>query len=135
MLYRQVFGNEFMLNETGRRSIMKLSGVCIETDNAPRLAEFYRTVLQEEPFVEGSHYAFSKVAVYDPGNVKVAKDKNVWLTFSDADIDALYGRLLQEIPGIKVIQTPERKPWVAYSFWFADPDGNKIAVYQEVEEE
>ena len=117
-----------------RRPIMKFNGVCIETDDAPRLAEFYRIVLQEEPFVEGSHYSFSKVAVYDPGDVKAAKDKNVWLIFSDADIDALYERLLHEIPGIEVIQPPERKPWGAYSFWFNDPDGNKIAVYQEVVE-
>ena len=27
---------------------MELCGVCIETDNAPRLAEFYKTVLQEK---------------------------------------------------------------------------------------
>lgn len=113
---------------------MKFNGVCIETDDAPRLAEFYRIVLQEGPLAEGSHYSFTKVAVYDPGNVKVAKDKNVWLIFSDADIDALYGRLLREIPGLEVVQPPERKPWGTYSFWFLDPDGNKITVYQEAEE-
>jgi predicted enzyme related to lactoylglutathione lyase len=112
---------------------MKFGGVCIETDDAPRLAGFYRTLLQEEPFVEGAHYAFGKLAVYNPGDVKVAKDRNVWLSFSDADIDALYERLLRQIPGIKIISPPERKPWGAYSFWFLDPDGNKIAVYQEAE--
>jgi predicted enzyme related to lactoylglutathione lyase len=113
---------------------MKFTGICIETDNAARLAEFYKILLQEEPIVEGSHYGFSKIAVYDPGNVKVAKDKNVWLTFSNANIDELYERLLKEIPDIEIIAPPERKPWGAYSFWFNDPDGNKIAVYQEVEE-
>lgn len=113
---------------------MKFTGICIETDNAPRLAEFYKILLQEEPIVEGSHYGFSNIAVYDPGNVKVAKDKNVWLTFSNANIDELYERLLKEIPDIEIIAPPERKPWGAYSFWFNDPDGNKIAVYQEVEE-
>lgn len=110
---------------------MMFQGICIETDDAPRLAEFYRILLQEEPLVEGSHYGFSKVAVYDPGNVKVAKDKNIWLTFSDTDIDALYQRLLHEIPDIKIVAHPERKPWGAYSFWIADPDGNRIAIYQE----
>lgn len=113
---------------------MKFTGICIETDNADRLAEFYKILLQEEPIVEGSHYGFSNIAVYDPGNVKVAKDKNVWLTFSNANIDELYERLLKEIPDIEIIAPPERKPWGAYSFWFNDPDGNKIAVYQEVEE-
>lgn len=110
---------------------MKFNGVCIETDDAPRLAEFYKIVLQEEPFVEGSHYGFSKIAVYNPGNVKVSKDKNLWLSFSDANIDTLYERLLREIHAIEIVSPPERKPWGAYSFWFLDPDGNKIAVFQE----
>ena len=54
---------------------MNFGGICIETDNAPRLAEFYKIVLQEEPFVEGNHYGFGNIAVYDPGRVTVAKDK------------------------------------------------------------
>jgi len=110
---------------------MKFGGVCIDTDDAPRLAEFYKIVFQEEPVVEGSHYGFGNLAVWNPGNVKIAKEKNVWLSFSDPDIDALYERLLREIPDIKIITPPERKTWGAYSFWFLDPDGNKIAVYQE----
>jgi len=46
-------------------------------------------------------------------------------------VDAEYARLLREIPGIEIILPPERRPWGAYSFWFADPDGNKIAVAQK----
>lgn len=114
---------------------MKFSGICIETDNAPRLAAFYTIVLKEEPFVEGSHYGFSQIAVYDPGGVTVAKDKNIWLMFGTGDLDAEYERLLGAIPDMKVIAPPERKPWGAYSFWFADPDGNKISVYQQSEAE
>lgn len=110
---------------------MKFGGICIETDNALRLAEFYKIVLQEEPFVEGSHYGFGNIAVYDPGGVTVAKDKNIWLQCFAADLDAEYERLLREIPGIEIILPPERRPWGAYSFWFVDPDGNKIAVAQE----
>ena len=107
---------------------MKFGGVCITTDDAPRLVEFYKIVFQEEPFIEGSHYGFGQMNVWDPGGVTVAKEKNFWLSFSDADIDALYERLLREIHGIEIISPPERRPWGAYSFWFADPDGNKIAV-------
>lgn len=109
---------------------MKLSGVCITTNDSPRLAEFYKIVFQQEPFVEGSHYAFGNLAVYDPGDIKTAEEKNVWLQCFDSDIDALYVRLLKEIPSINIISPPERKPWGAYSFWFSDPDGNKIAVAQ-----
>lgn len=112
---------------------MRYCGICITTDDAPRLAEFYKTVLREEPVIEGSHYGFSKLAVYDPGNVTVAKDKNVSLMFSDEDIEALYGRLVRGIPGIEIVSPPERRPWGAYSFWFLDPDGNMISVFQESE--
>ena len=110
---------------------MRFTGTAIETDNAPRLAEFYSKLLQKEPFIEGSHYGFGCVAVYDPGGVIVSKEKNVWLMFGDPDIDALYARLLHDIPGIEILAPPERKPWGAYSFWLADPDGNKISVFQE----
>lgn len=109
---------------------MKFGGICITTDNAPRLADFYKTVLQEEPTVDGSHYSFSQLAIWDPGDVKVAQDKHIWLQFFDPNIDVLYKRLLREIPDIVIVTPPERKPWGAYSFWFQDPDGNKIAVAQ-----
>ena len=112
---------------------MKFGGVCITTDNAPRLVEFYKVLFQEEPDVDGGHYGFGMIAVWNPGDVIKTEYKNVWLSFSDPDIDTLYERLLREIPDIVIINPPERKPWGAYSFWFLDPDGNKIAVYQERE--
>jgi predicted enzyme related to lactoylglutathione lyase len=110
---------------------MNFGGICITTADAPRLAEFYGIVLQEEPFVEGSHYAFGKIAVYNPGDVKAAKENNIWLQCFVQDLDAEYGRLLREIPGVVVTSPPERRPWGAYSFWFQDPDGNMIAVAEE----
>ena len=110
---------------------MDFNGICIETDNAPRLAAFYKIVLQQEPFIEGSHYRFGNIAVYDPGEVTVAKEKNIWLQCFAEDLDMEYKRLLREIPDIKIISPPERKSWGAYSFWFADPDRNKIAVAEK----
>jgi len=112
---------------------MKCNGICIETDNAPRLAEFYKLVLQEEPFAEGEHYSFSTIAIYDPGEVTVAKEKNIWLQCITEDLDAEYERLLREMPDIEIVSPPERRPWGAYSFWLADPDGNRIAVAQKKE--
>ena len=109
---------------------MKFSGICITTDNAPRLAEFYKIVFQEEPIIDGSHYGFHNLAIWNPGDVKMAKEQNIWLQCFDADIDSTYKRLLRESPDIVIITPPEKKPWGAYSFWFADPDGNKIAVAQ-----
>ena len=109
---------------------MKFGGICIVTNDAPRLAEFYKIFLQVEPFIEGNHYGFGGVAVYDPGEVVVPRDKNIWLQCFADDLDAEFERLLREIPCIEVVSPPERRPWGAYSFWVADPDGNKIAVAQ-----
>lgn len=110
---------------------MELRTVCVETDNEIRLVGFYKILLREEPLAEGSHYGFKKLSVYNPGSVIVAKEKNIWLLFGVSDLDAEYGRLLKEIPDIEVISPPERKPWGACSFQIADPDGNKISVFQE----
>ena len=112
---------------------MKFGGICILTDDAPRLAAFYTIFLQEEPFVEGSHYGFknSRIAVYDPGGVSVAKEKNMSIMFGVPDADAEYGRLLKEIPDIKITSTPEKRPWGAYSFWCLDPDGNTLSVVRD----
>jgi len=110
---------------------MKYSGICIETDNAPRLAEFYKTVFQEDPIVEGDHYSFSGIAVYCPGGVAMAKESNIWLQCFTEDLDAEYGRLIREIPDLTVISPPAKRPWGAYSFWFADPDGNRVAVAEK----
>ena len=79
----------------------------------------------------GQPLRIRKIAIYNPGDVKAAEERSVWLQCFDADIDSLYERLLEEISGIVIITPPERKLWGAYSFWFADPDGNKIAVAQE----
>ena len=109
---------------------MKFGGICITTRNAPYLSEFYIKVFQEEPFVEGDHYSFSSIAVYDPDDVIEVKDKSIWLQCFTEDLDTEYERLLREIPDVEIISPPEKRPWGAYSFQFADPDGNKIAVAQ-----
>ena len=90
---------------------MKFGGVCIVTDNAPRLVEFYNVLFQKEQNVDGDHYGFSMIAVWNSGDVELSKYKNVWLSFSAPDIDSLHERLLREIPGIVIVNPPERKPW------------------------
>lgn len=110
---------------------MQFGGICITTRDVRGMAAFYQTLLQVEPFVEGSHYAFGNVAIYDPGDAPAPGNETVWLQCFTPDVDAEYARLLREIPGITIIAPPERKPWGAYSFWCADPDGNKIAVAEK----
>ena len=109
---------------------MMFGGICITTNNASKLVDFYETVLQQEPFCEGNHYSFGNIAIWNQDDELITTEKSIWLQCFDSDIDSLYERLLREIPNIEIISPPERKLWGAYSFWFADPDGNKIAVAQ-----
>ena len=109
---------------------MRFSGVCITTKNLVQLAEFYTLVFEEQPLIEGSHYSFSSVAIYDPGEDISVAERSIWLQCFCEDLDKEYDRLLQSIPTMTVISPPERRTWGAYSCWIADPDGNKIAVAQ-----
>ncbi len=112
---------------------MKLCGVCILTDDAPRLAAFYETVLKESPVVDGQHYGFddAQLAVYNPGNVNVVNDKNMSLMFYVDDVSKEYGRLIEEVRNIVIKSPPERRPWDAFSFWFLDPDGNTVSFIEK----
>ena len=112
---------------------MELCGICIYTDNAPRLAAFYEAVLREAPVVEGDHYGFdrARLAVYNPGQVRVATDKNMSLMYFVPDVESEYERLQKEIAGIVIASPPQRRPWGAYSFWFLDPDGNRVSLIEK----
>jgi hypothetical protein len=113
--------------------MIKLCGVSILTDNAPRLAAFYEIALQELPNVQGQHYGFdnAQIAVYNPGNVAISKDKNMSLMFFVQDLITEYNRLPKEIPGITITSPPERRPWGAFSFWFLDADGNTVSFIEQ----
>lgn len=112
---------------------MKFCGVCILTCDAPRLAAFYEVVLQESPLVEGQHFGFenAQLAVYNPGGVRVAEDKNMSLMYFVPDLMAEYRRLTEALPGLRVTSPPERRPWGAFSFWFLDPDGNTVSLIEK----
>jgi len=83
-----------------------------------------------QPFIEGEHYSFGPVAIYNPSKETPKRDKSIWLQCFTNDIDKEYSRLVESIPDIVIVSPPERRPWGAYSFWFEDPDGNRIAVAQ-----
>lgn len=109
---------------------MMFGGICITTQDAPRLAAFYMSLFRKEPLIEGNHYRFGSVSIWNPGDAEAPRSNPVWLQCYDPDIEALYQRLLRDLPDVHIIAPPERKPWGAYSFWIEDPDGNRIAVAQ-----
>ena len=113
--------------------MLTLSGVCLYTDDAPRLAAYYEILLQETPVIEGSHYGFreSQLAVYDPGNVGVSGDRNTALLYYVKDLAAEYARLQAALPGLRVASPPERRAWGAFSCWLLDPDGNTVSLIEK----
>ncbi len=97
----------------------KLCGVYIHTNNAPRLAAFYEKVLQEVPLVEGSHYGFSsQLAVYDPGDVRVADDKNISLMYFVDDVQVEYQRLRMKYQASSSLLRPNAALGVHFPFGF-----------------
>ena len=112
---------------------MKLCGVCIYTDDAPRLAAFYEALFEEAPLVEGTHYSFAtaQLSVYNPGGVTVPTDKSMALMYFVPDLMAAYERVQREVPGLRVETPPERKPWGAFSCWILDPDGNTVSLVEQ----
>ena len=116
--------------------IIKLCGVCILTDNIPRLVEFYKKVLSEEPNGDDIHSSFEKAqfAIWNPGNVNASKDKSMSLMFFVDDADEEYDRLFEANLNIEFISEPTIKPWGVKSFCFKDPDGNKINFLTPIKE-
>ena len=108
---------------------MKLIGVCIYTENINRLVKFYRTVLKEEPFKEGTHYSFrdAQLAMDDSKGAKISDDNKFALMYYVDDLMEEYERVLREIPEVVITSPPEKRPWGAFSFWFLDPDGNTVS--------
>ena len=117
---------------------MKLTHVCIVTDNLERLTQFYREVLEIEPEVHrGEHAEFptgeggATLALYSlestgkpaSGTMEAALTRSVQLEFEVADLDREYERLR----GLAIQWL--MPPWGRRSIYFQDPDGNFINFY------
>ncbi len=121
---------------------MKLSDVCIITENVPLLTEFYESVLQVK--ADGDHvHAFlpigaEGIAIYS----KLAAQKDMGFDFSTywgsgnftiginvSDVDLEYERLRSL--SVDFVTTPKTYPWGARSVHFRDPDGN-IVCYRTI---
>jgi len=95
---------------------VKCTGICLITENAPRLADFYAEVLGVE--AEGDDV---QVELRAQG----AGTGSVTLAFRVQDVDAEYERL--KTLGVAFVKPPQTHPWGARSFWFRDPDGHIIS--------
>lgn len=122
---------------------MEFTGICLVTQDVPRLVAFYRKVLKL-PHEEGNIFEFIPVdgamlSIYTakgmeemaPGSTKGAGYSSNTLEFNVEDVDAEHERLVAE--GVEIVKPPTTQPWGRRSVWFRDPDGNVINFYMDTE--
>ncbi|MGE5604489.1 MAG: VOC family protein [Bacteroidota bacterium] len=116
---------------------MKISDICIITEDVPQLIQFYEKVLQVKADGNGIHASLAigeeGIAIYS----KKAAENDMLFDFSKYwgsgnftiglnvdDVDKEYERL--KSLNIDFVTTPTTYPWGARSVHFRDPDGNII---------
>ena len=117
-------------------------GVCLITQDVPRLHKFYQDVLQVEVEGDAHFVAFESTGVpltlfhpdgmeqMAPGSMQNAGSGNVVLEFEVEDVDQEYTRLLES--NVLIVKPPTTQPWGLRSVWFHDPDGNIVNFFAPV---
>jgi len=111
---------------------MELKGISINTNNVPRLVEFYSRVLCTQAEGDDIHAVFNEfnLAIWNPGNIDGDKFKTserfFTLMFEVDNADAEYERLKNTDINIVFTSPPTAYPWGVKAFSFKDPDGNNI---------
>jgi len=116
---------------------MFFTGICLITEDVPRLVAFYETVLQtvfsgddlhSESRVEGAYFAiYSRSASNEQmqfGLGPVQGRGTVALMFTVEDVDLEYARIRSLLAN--TLTEPKTYPWGARAFHFFDPDGNLV---------
>src|SRR3990172_2713101 len=111
---------------------MELNGLCIHTNNVPRLVDFYSEVLGLKAQGNHIHAVFTevKLAIWNTGaideNQFKISERFFTLMFGVENIDNEYERLSHSDIPIVFTSQPKDNPWGTRAFGFKDPDGNNI---------
>lgn len=108
---------------------MKIGEVCLLTNNVRRLANFYKELFEIDNGSEDETHQFlitkeTTLTVYNDGSMKNNQNQNICLAFTVDDIEKEYKKVLAM--GVKIIETPAKRPWGAINMSFYDPDNNII---------
>ncbi len=118
---------------------MRFNGICIVTDNVPRLCAFYRRILQLPPEdanifeiipTEGavlSIYSSKRTENAAPGCLEGSGNGRYTIEFEVEDVDREFERLTAM--DVEVVKPPTTQPWGRRSVWFRDPDRNIVNFY------
>jgi catechol 2,3-dioxygenase-like lactoylglutathione lyase family enzyme len=121
--------------------VKRMKGVCIITQDIPRLRDFYQAVLQVEAEGDDTFTAFSGEVItlslftepemerMEPG----AGRGSCTLEFEVDDVDQEFERLTKlDVP---IVKPPMTHSWGLRSVWFRDPDGNIVNFFAPVRSE
>lgn len=116
---------------------MRFAGICLITEDVPRLVDFYQRVLgitfdgdaiHAQALIDGAGFAiYARSAANQDmrfGLGPVHGTGNVTLMFQVDDVDAAYARLLPFVTSF--ITRPNTYQWGARAVHFFDPDGNIV---------
>ncbi len=115
---------------------MKVTGICLITDNVRALAEFYTQALGVTADINDVHVALETegagIAIFStqgmeeiaPGSMKGAGTGRTAVMLQVPDVDAHFERISRM--GAEILLEPKTHPWGSRAFWFKDPDGNIV---------
>lgn len=108
---------------------MKFRGAVIYTNNVQKMVDFYELISGEKGEDDLGHMGFDslQLAIYNPGEVKVGKDKNITLMYSVEYVEALYKKKLESMYSGLILNNPTKKSWGVTSFQVQDPEGNELS--------
>jgi catechol 2,3-dioxygenase-like lactoylglutathione lyase family enzyme len=120
----------------------KIKGICIITQDVPRLRGFYRDVLQTNSegddvfstFVnEGTQLSLCNEQVMEqmaPNSMAGTGRGSVTLEVEVEDVDREHQRLSKN--HIPIVKPPTTQAWGLRSVWLRDPDGNLVNLFAKV---
>ena len=108
---------------------MIIGEVCLLTNDVPRLASFYKQLLETENNSGDDTHQYiltegTTLTIYNDGTVKNNQNQNICLAFTVEDIDKEYKKVLAL--GARIIEAPTKRPWGTVNMSFYDPDNNLI---------
>lgn len=107
---------------------MHLGEICILTRDVPRLAKFYKALLQtdngSEDAVHQTILAAEPMLTIMHEDIPAGAAQTMCIAFTVADMDAAYAHA-QSI-GAEVVAPPTKRPWGAVNLVLRDPDGNLV---------
>ena len=108
---------------------MKIGEVGLLTNDVPRLAGFYKELLEiENGSNDVTHQVLiageTSLTVYNDGTKKNNQNQNMCLAFTVDDIEKAYEKVVAM--GARIIERPTERPWGAVNMSFYAPDNNMV---------